>query len=173
MRSVGGVFLAPDVIVTGDVRLASGVNLWYGTVIRGDIATITLGENANVQDNCVLHTDFDVPLVIEAGVVVGHSVVLHGSRVGRDCLIGIGARVLSGTIIGEESIVGAGSVVTEGKQIPPRSLLMGIPARIVRSVTDEELEKTRKINRRYRELAEQYARGEIAWPYGKPRFDSE
>ena len=162
----------PDVVVTGDVRLSHGVNLWYGTVIRGDLATVTLKQNVNIQDNCVLHTDFDVPLLIEEGVVAGHSAVLHGSRVGRDCLVGIGARVLSGTDIGEESIVAAGSVVTEGKVIPPRSLVMGIPARVVRQVTDEELAKTRMINRRYREMAERYARGEIDWPYGKPASPS-
>lgn len=173
MRVLQGVYLAPDVIVTGDVRLAVGVNLWFGTVIRGDIATITLRENVNIQDCCVLHTDFDVPLVIDEGVVAGHSVVLHGSHIGRDTLIGIGARVLSGTDIGEECIVAAGSVVTEGKEIPPRSLVMGIPARVVRQVTNEELEKTRRINRRYREMAKQYAQGEIAWPYGKPRFEHE
>lgn len=173
MRSIHGVFLAPDVVVTGDVHLAPGVNLWFGTVVRGDIATITLRENVNIQDCCVLHTDFDVPLLIEEGVVAGHSVVLHGSRIGRDTLIGIGARVLSGTDIGEESIIAAGSVLTEGKVIPPRSLVMGIPGRVVRQVSDEELEKTRRINRRYREMAEQYAQGGIAWPYGKPRFDRE
>jgi carbonic anhydrase/acetyltransferase-like protein (isoleucine patch superfamily) len=167
------IFLAPNVVVCGKVLLAPGVNLWFGTVIRGDIATITLKENVNIQDHCVLHTDFDVDLTIDEGVVAGHSVVLHGSHIGRDCLIGIGARVLSGTDIGEESIVAAGSVVTEGKVFPPRSLLMGIPARIVRQVTDEEVEKTRRINRRYREMAEQYAQGQIAWPYGKPSFDRE
>ena len=168
MKFINGVYLAEDVVVVGDVSLATGVNLWFGTIIRGDIAQITLGENVNIQDGGILHTDFDVLLTIESGVVVGHSVVLHGSRIGRDCLIGIGARVLSGTHIGEESIIAAGSVLTEGKVIPPRSLVMGIPGRVVRQVTDAELEKTRSINRRYRELAQKYHENQMIWPYGKP-----
>ena len=168
MRDVGGIYLASNAIVTGDVVLELGVNLWFGTVIRGDLARITLGARVNVQDNCVLHTDFDVSLTLEEGVVIGHSAVVHGTRIGAGSLIGMGARVLSGVDLGAESIVAAGAVVPEGRVIPPRSLLMGIPAKRVREVSDEEIARIQKINARYWELAQLYAVNGIAWPYGKP-----
>ncbi|MEZ6141336.1 MAG: gamma carbonic anhydrase family protein [Zavarzinella sp.] len=164
-REHQGVYLASNVIVTGNVVLATGVNLWYGTIIRGDIAQIKLETNANIQDGCILHTDFGVDLLIEEGVVAGHGAIIHGSRVGRNTLIGIGARILSGTLIGEESIIAAGSVVVEGAVIPPRSVVMGIPGKVVRQATDEDIAKTISINQRYLELARSYTRNEIVFPY--------
>jgi carbonic anhydrase/acetyltransferase-like protein (isoleucine patch superfamily) len=161
MRLIQGAYVADGVIVTGNVILSPGVNLWYGTVIRGDLAQINLGERVNIQDGCILHTDFDVDLIIESGVVAGHGAILHGSRIGANTLIGMGATLLSGTVIGEESIIAAGSIVTERKIIPPRSLVMGIPGKVVRSVTDEELAHTLKLNARYLELAKRYHSGEF------------
>ena len=163
MRTLHEAFVADGVIVTGDVVLGKGANLWFGTIIRGDLARITLEENVNIQDGCILHTDFDVPLYIERGVVVGHAVVLHGSRVGADSLIGIGARLLSGSDIGAECLIAAGAVVVEGAKIPPRSVVMGIPGKVVRQVTDADVAKTKMINARYLALAQRYAAGEIAY----------
>jgi len=167
MREIDGIYIASNAVLTGDLELSSGVNIWYGCILRGDISKITLKENVNLQDGCIVHTDYDAPQVIEAGVVAGHAAILHGRRVGAGTLVAIGARLLSGTIIGEECIIAAGTIVTEGKQIPPRSLVMGIPGKVVRSVTEDEVERTRSINRRYLELASRYARGEIAAPFGR------
>lgn len=169
MRSVGDIFLADGVVVTGDVRLSPGVNLWYGTVIRGDVAPVTLLERVNLQDGCVVHCDHDRPQVIEAGVVAGHAAVLHGERVGADTLVGIGARLLSGSVIGPGCVIAAGAVVAERSVIPPRSVVMGVPGKVVRAVTDAELERTRAINARYLELARRYARGKVPFPYGPAR----
>ncbi len=160
MRRVGDAFLAPGAVVTGEVTLAPGVNLWYGVVVRGDVAPITLGESVNLQDGVIVHCDYGSPLVVEPGVVVGHAAVLHGIRVGAGTLVGIGARLLSGTEIGAECIVAAGSVVPPGLAVPPRSLVMGVPGRVVRAVSAEEIEKTQTINSRYRDLARRYAEGE-------------
>jgi carbonic anhydrase/acetyltransferase-like protein (isoleucine patch superfamily) len=173
MRNVGDIFLAANAVVTGEVTLAPGVNLWYGVVIRGDVAPITLGAAVNLQDGVVVHCDYDVSQVIESGVVVGHMAMLHGKRIGADTLIGIGAKLLSGSDIGEECIIAAGSVVPPGLVVPPRSLVMGVPGKVVRPVRDDEVSKTRTICARYRELAGRYAAGEIAFPFGRPTFDRE
>lgn len=165
MRLVRGAYLADGVVVTGDVVLGAGVNLWFGTIVRGDIARVTLGETVNIQDGCILHTDVGAPLAIESGVVAGHAVVLHGSRVGADTLLGIGCRLLSGSDIGPECIVAAGSVVVEGARVPPRSVVMGIPGRVVRPATIDEIARTRAINARYLELARRYAEGRVQRPY--------
>ena len=166
MRVVKGAYLADGVVVTGDVVLGVGVNLWYGTVVRGDLARITLGEAVNVQDGCVLHTDVGVPLSVGPGVVAGHAVVLHGASVGADTLLGIGCRLLSGSEVGPECVIAAGSLVVQGAKIPPRSVVMGIPGRVVRAATIDEVAKTRAINARYLELARRYADGFVARPYG-------
>lgn len=171
MRKLQEAFLAADVVVTGDVHLSPGVNLWYGTVIRGDLARITLGENVNIQDRCVVHTDFDVPLDVEPNVVVGHGAILHGVRVGAGCLIGMSATLLSRTDVGEESIIAAGTVLTEGTKVPPRSLVVGVPGQVIREVRDDERERIAEINRRYRLLAQRYVDGEIPFPYGSPEWE--
>ncbi len=168
MQVIQDFYIAPGVVVTGDVVLGPGVNIWYGCVLRGDVARITLGPRVNLQDGCIAHADYDAPQLIEEGVVVGHAAMLHGLRIGRDTLVGIGARLLAGSEVGEECIVASGAIVTEGRQIPPRSLVMGIPGRVVRQVTDEELERTRRINAGYLELAKRYARGEFPPPWQTP-----
>src|SRR5579883_2342437 len=114
MRQVGDIFLAGSAVVTGDVTCRPGVNLWFGVVVRGDVAPVTLGENVNLQDGVIVHCDYGVPNVIEPGVVAGHAAVLHGARVGAGTLVGIGAKLLSGTEIGEECLVAAGAVVPPG-----------------------------------------------------------
>jgi carbonic anhydrase/acetyltransferase-like protein (isoleucine patch superfamily) len=165
MQAIQDFYLAPGAVVVGDVVLGSGVNVWFGCVLRGDLARITLGSRVNLQDGCLVHTDSDAPQTIEEGVVVGHGAVLHGRRIGRDALIGIGARVLTGTDIGEESLIAAGAVVTEGRRIPPRSVVMGVPGKVVREITAEELERTRAICAHYLELAQRYARGAYPPPW--------
>lgn len=157
----GGSFLAHSATVTGDVRMAAGVNIWFGAVLRGDVAPITIGVNSNIQDGAIVHCDFDIPLIIEEDVVVGHAAVIHGKRVGARVLVGIGARLLTESDIGEDSIIAAGCVVPPGMVVPPRSLVMGIPGKVVRPVKPEEIERTRATNERYRKLARQYAAGEF------------
>lgn len=162
MHAVRDFYVAAGVVRTGDIECGAGVNIWYGCILRGDLATITLGPRVNLQDGTIVHTDFDSPMTLEEGVVVGHAVMLHGKRVGRDSLIGIGARLLSGCDVGAECLVAAGTVITEGKVIPPRSVVMGIPGKVVRQITAEEMERTRRINDHYLELTKRYVRGEVA-----------
>jgi carbonic anhydrase/acetyltransferase-like protein (isoleucine patch superfamily) len=161
MRPIGEAFVASTAVITGDVVLSPGANVWYGCVIRGDLARISFGVNANLQDGCIVHTDRDEPQTIEAGVVVGHGAILHGRRIGADTLIAMGARLLSGCEIGEGSIIAAGAIITEGKVIPPRSLVMGVPGKVIRPISDDEIQRTRSIALHYLELARRYARGEI------------
>jgi carbonic anhydrase/acetyltransferase-like protein (isoleucine patch superfamily) len=151
------------------VIIGPEANLWFGVVIRGDIARITLGPRVNLQDGVMVHTDHDAPQDIEEGVVAGHGAILHGRRVGKDSLIGIGSTLLSGSDIGAESIVAAGTLIPQDKAIPPRSLVMGVPGKIVRAVTDEEVERTRRIAARYLELARKYAQGEFPPPWNNNR----
>lgn len=168
MRKVGDAYLARNAIVTADVRLGKGVSLWYGVVVRGDVGPVTIGDGTNLQDGVIVHCDYGVPNIIEANVVVGHAAVLHGMRVGSGTLVGIGAKLLGRTDIGEECVVAAGAVVPPGLVVPPRCVVMGVPAKVVRAVRPEELEYTRSVAKRYRELAERYATGEVVWPYGLP-----
>jgi carbonic anhydrase/acetyltransferase-like protein (isoleucine patch superfamily) len=165
MQTIQDYYIAPGAVVTGDVVLAAGVNIWFSTVVRGDLARITLGPRVNLQDGCIVHTDQDLPQDIDEGVVVGHGAILHGRRIGRDSLIGIGARLLSGCEIGEECLIAAGSVVTEGRRIPPRSVVMGIPGKVVREIRPEELERTRSISAHYLEMAQRYARNAYPPPW--------
>lgn len=165
MQCIQGFYVARGAVVAGDVSLAAGVNVWFGSVVRGDLATVTLEARVNVQDGCIIHTDSDLPLVIEEGVVLGHGAIVHGSRVGRDSLVGIGARLLTGCEVGEECLIASGAVVTEKRRIPPRSVVMGVPGRIVRGITPEELERTRSINVHYLEMAQRYARGAYPPPW--------
>ena len=164
MRELDGAFIHPTALVVGDVLLGEGASLWPQAVVRGDIAPIRVGARTNLQDGVIVHTEFGVPLVIGEDVVVGHRAVLHGNRVGQGCLIGLGAMLLSGSDIGEECIIAAGAIVTEGKKIPPRSLVMGIPGKVVRQVTDAEIEHVKTICKRYRDLAIRYSQGDFkAW----------
>jgi carbonic anhydrase/acetyltransferase-like protein (isoleucine patch superfamily) len=166
MQAIRDYYVAAGVVVTGDVVLSAGVNLWFGSVLRGDLARITLGARVNIQDGCIVHTDYDVPQTIEDGVVVGHRAVLHGSRIGRDSLIGMGALLLSGCEIGEECLIAAGTLVTEGRRIPPRSVVMGVPGKVVREITPEDLRRTQAICAHYLELAQRYTRGAFPLPWG-------
>lgn len=165
MQTIRDFYLAPDAVVTGDVALGAGVNIWFGTIIRGDLAKITLGARVNLQDGVIVHTDRGVPQDIEEGVVVGHRAVLHGRSVGRDTLVGMGALLLSGCEVGAECLIAAGTVITEKRRIPPRSVVMGVPGKVVREVTDDDLRRTHAITASYLELAQRYARGAFPPPW--------
>ncbi|HEU5042273.1 MAG TPA: gamma carbonic anhydrase family protein [Gemmatimonadales bacterium] len=133
-------FIAPTASVMGDVTLGADSSVWYGAVLRGDMAPIVIGERTNLQDGTIVHVDADVPCIIGARVGVGHRVILHGCTVADDCLIGMGSVLLNGVRIGAGSVIAAGAVIPEGMQIPPGSLVMGVPGRIVRPV-DETLRR--------------------------------
>jgi carbonic anhydrase/acetyltransferase-like protein (isoleucine patch superfamily) len=131
-------FIAPNATVMGHVTIAAGVSIWYGAVVRGDIEVIRLGRSTNIQDGAILHGDPGKPTVLEEYVTVGHRAVVHSAHVESGCLIGIGAIVLDGVRIGTGSIIGAGAVVT--KDIPPRSLVMGVPAKVIRQMEAAEVD---------------------------------
>ncbi len=127
--------------------------MWYGAVLRGDTEPIRIGARTNVQDGCVLHADPGYPAVIGDGCVVGHNAVVHGCEVGDGCLVGMGATILNGAKIGEGSVVAAGALVSEGKEFPPRSLIVGVPAKRVREVTEEQTQDIANGARTYVERA--------------------
>ncbi len=142
--------------VIGAVELGDDSSVWMNTVIRGDVNRIRLGARTNVQDNCVLHVTVRHPTVLADDVTVGHSVTLHGCTIERHCLVGIGAIVLNGAVVGEESIVAAGALVPEGMQVPPRSVVMGTPAKVKRDVTEEERAGLRRYAENYVRYKDEY-----------------
>jgi len=135
----GRYWIAPSAAVIGKVRLNADCSVWFGAVLRGDNEWIELGARSQIQDNATLHTDLGFPLSIGADCVIGHNVVLHGCTIGDGALIGMGAIVLNGARIGAHSLVGAGALVTEGKSFPERSLIVGAPARAIRTLDDQAL----------------------------------
>ncbi|MBI2807573.1 MAG: gamma carbonic anhydrase family protein [Planctomycetes bacterium] len=167
MRAIKDYYVASTAIVTGNVVFGAGVNLWFGTIVRGDLATITFGPRVNIQDGCIVHTDTDAPMTIGEGVVVGHGAILHGTAIGQDTLIGMGATLLSGCEIGAECLIAAGTLVTEGRRIPPRSVVMGVPGKVVRAITPEEINRTHTICAHYLEMAQRYVRGAYPPPWAR------
>src|SRR5690242_8489828 len=152
-----GAWAAPSADLIGDVRLGARASVWFGAVLRGDNTPLILGEETNFQDGSVGHSDADFPLTIGARVTVGHQAILHGCTIADDCLIGMGARILNGAVIKPECIVGAGALITEGKHFERGSLIVGAPARVVRSITDEERQLLRASAADYAEKAQRYA----------------
>lgn len=130
----GDFWVAPDANIIGKIVINSGVSVWFGSTLRGDNEVITLGAGSNIQENCVLHTDMGFPLTIGQNCTVGHKAMLHGCIIGDNTLIGMGATVLNGAKIGNNCLIGAGALVTEGKEIPDNSLVVGAPAKVVRSL---------------------------------------
>ena len=133
------VWVAPNASVIGDVILGNNSSIWWNAVLRGDTDQLHVGENSNIQDGSVLHTDAGIQLTIGANVTVGHMVMLHGCTIGEGSLIGIKSVILNGAVIGEQSLIGANSLIPEGKIIPPRSLVMGSPGKVVRELSDAEV----------------------------------
>jgi carbonic anhydrase/acetyltransferase-like protein (isoleucine patch superfamily) len=156
-----GVLLAPGAAVVGDVRLGKDVSFWYGTVARGDIAAVIVGDRSNIQDGSVMHVADNTPCVVGEDVVVGHRVMLHACRVEDACLIGMQATLLDDCIIGEGSVVGAGALVTSRTVIPPHSLVLGAPAKVVRTLTAAMADEHRALAGKYMRIKENYLRDSL------------
>ena len=153
-----GAWAAPSADLIGDVRLGPRASVWFGAVIRADNTPILIGEESNIQDGAIGHSDPGAPLTIGARVTVGHQAILHGCSVGDGALIGMGARVLNGAVIGEQCLVGAGALVTEGKSFEPGMLVVGSPARVLRPLTEQELAMLEQSAAHYAEKAAHYAK---------------
>ena len=150
-------FVTDDALIIGDVEIGEEASVWFGSIIRGDVNHIRIGDRTNIQDACVIHVSSkDHPTILEHEITVGHRVTLHGCYVETGCLIGIGSIVLDGARIGRRSLVAAGSVVTPGTMIPPESMVMGAPARVKRALTPDELENLSHSWRNYVELGRRY-----------------
>ena len=146
------VFVADSATVVGDVSIGRGSGVWFGAVVRADVAPITIGEQTNVQDGCLLHVAEDWPLKLGNCVTVGHGAILHGCTIEDGVLIGMGAIVLDGAVVGAGSIIGAGALVPERKVIPPRSLVIGVPGKVAREVPDEEAAHLLEHAKQYEQL---------------------
>jgi carbonic anhydrase/acetyltransferase-like protein (isoleucine patch superfamily) len=133
-----GVYIAKTAVVLGDVRLGAHSSVWYGAVVRGDIHRIVVGHHSNIQDNAVLHLADDFPCIIGNWVTVGHGAIVHACKIGDEVLVGMGAVILDGAVIGKQTIIGAKALVTQGMKIPPCSLVLGAPAKVVRKLTKKE-----------------------------------
>jgi len=149
-------WVASNAVLIGKVILKKDANVWFNVVLRGDIEPITIGIESNVQDGSVFHTDPGCPLILGKGVTVGHMVMLHGCEVGDNTLIGIGSTILNKTKIGKNCIVGANTLIPENKIIPDRSLVLGSPGKIIRQVTDKEVEEIKENSRHYVENYKRY-----------------
>lgn len=152
-------WVADSAEVMGRVTLGEDASVWFGTVVRGDTESITIGAGSNIQDASVLHADFGKPLVVGCNVTVGHQVMLHGCTIGDESLIGIGAVVLNGARIGRNCLVGAGALVTEGKEFPDGSMIIGSPAKAVRQLSPEQIEGLRQSARHYIDNARRFKGG--------------
>ena len=150
------IVICPGAQVLGDVELGNDVSIWHGAVIRGDTDSITIGNNSNVQDNCVVHCTRGFPVVIGENVSIGHGAVVHGCRLDDNVLIGMNATVLNGAHISKNSIVGAGAVVSEGKEFPEGSLILGVPAKAVKEVSQSQIEMIQRNADNYVKLSKQY-----------------
>ncbi len=161
-RSSSGVYTAPNAIVCGDVKIGADSSIWFNAVVRGDVAPIVIGKRVNVQDGAVIHCDTGFPNTIGDDVTIGHGAIVHGTSVGDGTLIGMSATLLGRTQIGKECLIAAGAVVPPGLVVPDRMCVMGVPGKIVRSVTEEELKYMRWLAPHYLELAEKYHRGDFS-----------
>ncbi len=145
-------FVAENATVIGNVSVGEGSSIWYGAVARGDIAPITIGKYSNVQDNATVHVGYNEPTVIGDYVVIGHNALVHGCTLGNNVLIGMGAIVLNGASVGDNCIIAAGALVTQNKVIPPNSMVMGSPGKVVRQVTEEDIQAVKNNAISYNEL---------------------
>src|SRR5258708_8763997 len=153
------VFVAENAALIGDVEIGNDCSIWYGAVLRADVQPIRIGSRTNIQDNCTVHvTGERWPTVIAEEVTIGHGVIVHGCTIRRGALIGMGSRILDGAMIGEQALVGAGALVPEGMRVPPRTLVLGVPARVKRGLTDEELARLEESWKHYVDYTEKYLR---------------
>ena len=151
-------WFAPNSVLIGNVTLKKDANIWFNATLRGDVEPITIGEGSYIQDGSVIHTDPGCPTIVGNGVTVGHMVMLHGCEIADDCLIGIGSTILNKTKIGKNCIIGANALVTENKVIPERSLVLGSPGKVIREVTDEEIEHIKENASDYVENFKKYSK---------------
>ena len=156
-QNEGAVFVAPNATVQGDVVLKPGSTVWYGAVLRGDDGTLTIGENSNVQDNAVLHCDAGGAVTLGKNVTVGHSALVHGCTVGDGSLIGMHATLLNHCVVGRNCIIGAGALVPEGMVIPDNSVAVGVPARVIKTIRDDQLAHNIENAEAYVEMGRQHA----------------
>ena len=159
-----GTLVCPGAALVGDVKLGEDVSIWFGAVLRGDLAPVIVGRGSNVQDGSVLHVGDHSPCVVGQETVVGHRVVLHGCRVEDGCMIGMQSTILDDAVIGEGSLVGAAALVTPGTKIPPGSLVLGAPAKVVRSLSEAERQHHRALAAKYVRLKENYRRDSLGDP---------
>ncbi len=150
------VFLHENAIIIGDVIIEDNSNIWPFVVIRGDIERISIGKNVSIQDGSIIHTDFGFPVTIGDNCIIGHGCILHGCKIGNNCLIAMGAIILTGAEIGNECIIGAGALVPEGKKIPDRSVVIGIPGKIVRNIEEKDLIRIKNTIETYKNLTKLY-----------------
>ena len=149
-------FIAPSADVIGEVVMGPSSSVWFNATVRGDDASIHIGEGSNIQDNTVIHCSIGVPVSIGDGVTVGHAVIIHSCTIADGCLIGMGSTILDGAVLAEETLVGAASLIPPGKTYPPRSLVMGSPAKFIRALTETELEDMRENARHYAKASAEY-----------------
>lgn len=152
----GEVFIAPTATLIGNVLLKDQSSVWWGAVLRGDYERITVGERTNIQDNCIVHMDADFPVTLGNQVTVGHKAVLHGCTIGNNALIGINSVIMNDVVIGHDCLIGSNTLLTEGKQIPPRSLVVGSPGKIIRELNDEEIAEITEFSDRYVRNSKRY-----------------
>lgn len=150
------VFVAPTAVVIGDVTIADGASIWYGAVLRGDTAPITIGRDTSIQDNTTVHSDYGFPTVVGSEVTVGHNALVHGCTIEDGCLVGNGAQVLNGAIVRRGSIVAAAAVVREGVEIGPDGLAVGVPAVVKRALTEQDRARLRRAVELYRDLSRRH-----------------
>ncbi|HWO78334.1 MAG TPA: gamma carbonic anhydrase family protein [Bacillus sp. (in: firmicutes)] len=150
------VFIAPGANIIGQVEIGENSSIWFNSVLRGDEGPITIGKRCNIQDNCTLHLYEGFPLILEDEVSVGHNAILHGCHIKKGALIGMGATVLDGVEVGEQTLIGANSFIPSGKKIPPRSLVLGSPGKVVRELTEKDFEMLRMTVQIYEEKARQF-----------------
>jgi len=155
----GQYWIAPTATVIGKVRLGEGVGIWFGAVVRGDGEPIVIGHDSNLQEHVLVHTDPGFPVTVGAGCTVGHRAILHGCMLGDNVLIGMGAIVLNGARIGDNALIGAGALIPEGKEIPPGALVLGMPGKVVRQLTGEEIARNRASAAHYLANWKRYAKG--------------
>ncbi len=150
------VFVAPGAHVIGDVTIGADSSIWFASVLRADINFIRVGKNTNIQDSCVLHVDYDSPCILKDGIIMGHQATAHGCTIENGVLVGIGSRILNGAKVGAFSLIGAGALVLENAVIPPYSLVLGLPGKVVRSLTPKEAAAHVPHAKRYAALAREY-----------------
>jgi len=155
----GRAFIAPNATVLGDVAIGVETGIWFGAVVRADRDRIVLGNRSNVQDNAVLHTSTGHPVLVGQDVSIGHGAILHGCTIADRVLVGMGAIVLNGALVGEDSVIGAGTVVTEGAVIPPGSVVVGVPGKVIKTVSDQQRDHIVENARNYWTLARSYLHG--------------